>query len=61
MAARWGSDNQLYKRYIAELVNLYGTRSDIRAFTEVILSVVAIFVFGVFLNLYQHFQKIYLI
>jgi hypothetical protein len=48
MAARWGSDNQLYKRYIAELVNLYGTRSDIRAFTEVILSVIAIFVFGVF-------------
>lgn len=48
MAARWGSDNQIYKRYIAELVNLYGTRSDVRAFTEVILSVVAIFVFGVF-------------
>lgn len=48
MAARWGSDNQIYKRYIAEIVNLYGTRSDVRAFTEVILSVVAIFVFGVF-------------
>ncbi len=48
MAARWGSDSQIYRRYIAELVNLYGTRSDIRAFTEVILSVLAIFIFGIF-------------
>lgn len=42
------ADTQLYKKYIAQLANAYRTRSDLRMFTELLLTVVAIFVFSVF-------------
>lgn len=48
MAVAWRQDSSVYRRYMKELVSVYQQRSDIRAFTEILLSTVAIFVFGVF-------------
>jgi len=48
MAVQWRANSQLYRKYIHELVNVYRERSDVRAFTEILLSVLAIFVFGSF-------------
>lgn len=39
---------QLYRRYIAQLSTAYRTRSDIRMFTELLLTLSAVFVFSVF-------------
>lgn len=48
MAANWRGDSTIYKKYITELVVLYNQRDDIKIFTELLLSLAAIFVFGIF-------------
>lgn len=48
MATRWQENYQLYKRYIRNLAAMYQKRQDIRSFIELLLSISAIIIFGVF-------------
>lgn len=42
------ADNQIYRKYIAQLATAYRNQSDLRVFIELLLTILAIFVFSVF-------------
>lgn len=48
MATRWNSGYSVYRKYIHEVGNLYRNRQDVRAFTELILSLFTVAIFGAF-------------
>jgi Tfp pilus assembly protein PilO len=48
MAAHWQQNYQLYKKYLQNIIILYQKRQDIRVFTELLLTLAAIFTFGIF-------------
>ena len=48
MEAKWQTGSKVYKQYLQNIVLLYQNRQDIRIFTEVLLSVASIVIFGVF-------------
>jgi len=48
MATTWQQNYQLYKRYARNLSLMYQKRQDIRAFTELLLSVATIIIFAIF-------------
>ena len=48
MATVWQQNYQLYRRYVRNLALLYQKRQDVRAFVELLLSLSAISIFGVF-------------
>src|SRR4030042_3130394 len=48
MALGWRDQYNRYKGYFLNIVNLYKQRADLRAFTEVILSITTITIFIVF-------------
>jgi len=48
MAARWNSNYSIYRRYLHEVGNLYRNRQDVRAYTELLLSLFTIAIFGAF-------------
>lgn len=48
MASRWAQNYELYRRYTRNLAMLYQKRQEVRAFVELLLSLSAITVFGVF-------------
>lgn len=48
MATTWQQNYQLYKRYVRNLALMYQKRQDLRAFVELLLSLSAITIFGLF-------------
>lgn len=48
MAVKWQQNYQIYRKYIQSISTLYQERSDLRAFTEILLSVLAITMFTLF-------------
>lgn len=48
MATIWQQNYQLYRRYIRNLALMYQKRQDVRAFVELLLSLSAISIFGIF-------------
>ncbi len=48
MAAPWRTQNNFYRRHLYNVMQLYRGRPDLQMFTEVVLSLCAIIVFGVF-------------
>lgn len=48
MASKWQQSNALYKTYARNLYLLYQNREDVRMFTELLLSLSAITIFGIF-------------
>ena len=48
MASRFVNDYNIYKKYLQNVVLLYKKRQDIRIYTELILSLVTVAVFGAF-------------
>lgn len=48
MAVKWQQNYQVYRKYIQSIATLYQERSDLRAFTEILLSVLTITMFTLF-------------
>jgi hypothetical protein len=48
MATPWKAQNQFYRKYLYNLAQTYRSRADLRIFTEIILSLIAVSVFGIF-------------
>lgn len=48
MATNWQENYQLYKRYVRNLALMYQKRQDVKSFIELLLSLSAIIIFGVF-------------
>lgn len=48
MAVKWQQNYQVYRKYIQSIATLYQERSDLRAFTEILLSVFTITIFTLF-------------
>lgn len=48
MATPWKSQNQFYRKYMFDLMKTYRGRPDLQIFTEIILSLIAVIIFGVF-------------
>ncbi|RJR29356.1 hypothetical protein C4564_03400 [Candidatus Microgenomates bacterium] len=48
MASRWQQENRIYRGYIRNLYLLYQNRQDVRIFTELLLSLSVISIFGLF-------------
>lgn len=48
MASSWSQNYELYKRYTRNLAAMYQKKQEVRAFVELLLSLSAITVFGVF-------------
>jgi len=48
MANRWQQNYQLYRRYVKNLALMYQKRQDVRSFIEILLSLTAITIFGLF-------------
>lgn len=48
MTSKWQQSNALYKTYARNLYLLYQNREDVRMFTELLLSLSAITIFGIF-------------
>lgn len=48
MATTWQQNYQVYKRYVRNLALMYQKRQDIRAFTELLLSIATVIIFAVF-------------
>lgn len=48
MAAPWRTQNNFYRKHLYNVMQLYRQRPDLRMFTEIILSLAAIIVFGIF-------------
>ncbi len=48
MAANWKERDQIYRRYLQQAAGAYETRQDLRAFTELLLTLTMILVFGLF-------------
>jgi Tfp pilus assembly protein PilO len=44
----WRHRQQIYKKYLFEVTNLYKTRQDVRVFIEIIMSLLAVSIFGAF-------------
>lgn len=48
MAQRWQQNYELYRKYLEATVNIYKSRKDIQMFSELLLSLGAIIIFGIF-------------
>src|SRR3989344_2584626 len=48
MAVRWRQDSGVYRKYLQNIVVLYQSRQDIQIFTEMLLSLGTIIIFGLF-------------
>src|SRR3989304_3851030 len=48
MAAKWKERDQVYRRYLNQAAGVYQARQDIRVFTELVLTLFTVIVFGLF-------------
>lgn len=48
MATQWQQNYQIYKRYVRNLALMYQKRQDLKIFTELLLSLSVIIIFGLF-------------